>query len=76
MLALGAPGFLGQLLNKGKYRFHDVDLNPNIENAYHALALDERRKPFTPNLWQRPANWAGQIEQAWFAGVHCNVGGG
>jgi uncharacterized protein (DUF2235 family) len=74
--ALGAPGFLGQLLNRGKYKFHDVTLNPNIENAYHALALDERRKPFTPNLWQRSANWGGQLEQAWFAGVHCNVGGG
>jgi uncharacterized protein (DUF2235 family) len=74
--ALGAPGFLGQLLNKGKYKYHDVGLNSNIQNAYHALAIDERRKPFEPNLWTRPADWTGKLEQAWFPGVHCNVGGG
>jgi hypothetical protein len=41
-----------------------------------ALAIDERRKPFAPNIWTRPAGWAGQLEQAWFPGVHSNVGGG
>jgi uncharacterized protein (DUF2235 family) len=74
--ALGAPGFLGQILNKNKYRYHDIELNPHIQNAYHALAIDERRKPFAPNLWTRPPGWAGKLEQAWFAGVHSNVGGG
>jgi hypothetical protein len=73
--ALGAPGFLGQLFNSGKYRYHDVGLNPCIENVSHALAIDERRKPFAPNLWQRPTGWRGKLEQAWFAGVHTNVGG-
>ncbi len=74
--ALGAPGVLGQILNKGKYQYHDVGLNANIENAYHALAIDERRKAFQPNLWTRPEGWTGKLEQAWFPGVHCNVGGG
>ena len=74
--ALGAPGFLGQVFNRRKYQYHDVGLNPHIENAYHALAIDERRKPFAPNLWRRPANWNGVLEQAWFPGVHSNVGGG
>jgi uncharacterized protein (DUF2235 family) len=74
--ALGAPGFLGQLFNKDKYQFHDVGLHPEIENAYQALAIDERRKPFMPSIWQRPSNWSGNLEQAWFAGVHSNVGGG
>jgi uncharacterized protein (DUF2235 family) len=74
--ALGAPGFMGQLLNKNKYQYHDVNLNPCIENAFHALAIDERRKPFAPNIWTRPAGWTGRLEQAWFAGVHSNVGGG
>jgi uncharacterized protein (DUF2235 family) len=73
--ALGAPGMLGQLFNKKKYQYHDVDLNPTIENAVHALAIDERRKPFAPNLWTRPAGWSGQLVQAWFAGVHSNIGG-
>ncbi len=73
--ALGAPGVIGQLFNKGKYKFHDVGLNAHIENAAHALAIDERRKPFKPSIWKRPPNWQGQLEQAWFAGVHKNVGG-
>ena len=74
--ALGAPGFLGQILNKNKYKYHDVGLNSHIQNAYHALAIDERRRPFQPNLWSRPDGWSGNVEQAWFPGVHCNVGGG
>ncbi len=74
--ALGAPGFLGQVFNRAKYKYHDVGLNPNIENAVQALAIDERRKPFAPDIWTRPAGWAGQLVQAWFPGVHSNVGGG
>jgi len=74
--ALGAPGWLGQVFNKGKYKYHDVNLNATIENACQALAIDERRKPFAPNLWTRPAGWRGRLEQAWFPGVHSNVGGG
>jgi len=74
--ALGAPGFLGQLFNRKKYQYHDVSLCPPIGNAYQALAIDERRKPFRPTVWKRPAGWNGQLEQVWFAGVHSNVGGG
>lgn len=74
--ALGAPGFLGQLLNKKKYKYHAIGLHDAIENAYHALAIDERRKPFAPSLWRRPATWKGTLQQAWFPGVHSNVGGG
>jgi len=74
--ALGAPGFLGQFINPSKYKYHDVSLGAEIENAYHALAIDERRRPFKPNLWDRPAGWTGRLEQAWFPGVHSNVGGG
>lgn len=73
--ALGAPGALGQLFNRGKYQYHDVGLNVHIQNAFHALAIDERRKPFKPDLWTRPPGWTGQLEQAWFPGVHSNVGG-
>jgi len=73
--ALGAPGVLGHLFNRKKYAYHDVALNDHILNAYHALAIDERRKPFAPSVWERPANWPGALEQAWFAGVHSDVGG-
>jgi hypothetical protein len=74
--ALGAPGFLGQVFNRKKYKYHDVGLNPAIENAVQALAIDERRKPFAPDIWTRPPAWDGQLAQAWFPGVHSNVGGG
>jgi uncharacterized protein (DUF2235 family) len=74
--ALGAPGFLGQVFNKKKYEYHDVNLNPYILNAYQALAIDERRKPFKPSVWEKPAGWTGTLQQAWFAGVHSDVGGG
>lgn len=74
--SLGAPGVLGQVFNSRKYQYHQVDLFPEIQHAFHALAIDERRKPFAPTLWEAPAGWTGQLEQAWFAGTHCNVGGG
>jgi uncharacterized protein (DUF2235 family) len=73
--ALGAPGLFGQLFNRDKYKYHDIGLSPMIQNAYHALAIDERRKPFAPSLWTKPSGWSGTLEQAWFAGVHSNVGG-
>jgi uncharacterized protein (DUF2235 family) len=74
--ALGAPGFLGQVFNKNKYLYHDLNLNANIQNAYQALAIDEQRKPFAPNIWTRPPGWTGTLEQVWFPGVHSNIGGG
>lgn len=77
--ALGAPGVIGKIassLNGNKYEYHNVGLHPSIRNAYHAMAIDERRTPFAPALWVRPAGWSGHLEQAWFAGVHSNIGGG
>jgi len=74
--SLGAPGVMGQLFNSKKYLYHQVGLLPEIENAFHALAIDERRQPFVPTLWEMPPDWTGHLEQVWFTGVHCNVGGG
>lgn len=73
--ALGVPGALGNLLHRGKYKYHDIGLHPGVKHAYHALAIDERRKPFAPSLFVRPLGWSGVLEQAWFPGVHSNVGG-
>ncbi len=73
--ALGAPTPILGRLTRGKVSFHDTQLGKDVQHAYHALAVDERRRPFQPNLWTgMPAN--GQtIEQVWFSGVHSNVGG-
>ncbi len=42
------------------------------------MAIDERRRPFVPTLWTAPKDAIPKapIEQTWFAGVHCNIGGG
>lgn len=74
--ALGAPGLLGQFLNPGRYKYHNVGLHAGVENAVQALAIDERRRPFKPNVWSKPVGWTGSLEQTWFPGVHSNVGGG
>ncbi|KAF6785955.1 hypothetical protein CSOJ01_15503 [Colletotrichum sojae] len=40
--------------NEIRFASHNVD--PRIENAFHALALDETRGPFKPTLWNRMEN--------------------
>jgi hypothetical protein len=50
-----------------------------VDHAFQAVAIDETRRLFKPNLWEQgPHGLArGQVlEQSWFAGVHSNVGGG
>jgi uncharacterized protein (DUF2235 family) len=39
---LGIPGHLDEIFTQF-YQFHDTTLGPHVENAFHALALDERR---------------------------------
>ncbi|KAK3072975.1 hypothetical protein LTR53_005835 [Teratosphaeriaceae sp. CCFEE 6253] len=57
------------------YRFFDTKLHNSIINAYHALALDERRYPYSPAVWERQAGCTTNLEQVWFPGAHSNVGG-
>ena len=52
-------------------KFHDASLNDEVSYGFHAIALDEKRKKFPPSLW----NPREGVEQVWFAGVHCDVGG-
>jgi len=74
--ALGAPTpTLGRLTRKW-VSFHDTQLGDNVENAYHALAVDERRRPFQPDLWTGAPTENQTVQQVWFAGVHSNIGGG
>ena len=58
------------------YQFYDTRLNPYIENAFQALALDERRGPFSPALWEKRDADTCNLKQVWFPGVHSNIGGG
>jgi len=60
-----------------RWQFHDTDLSTTVDAAFHALAIDEKRRPFQPAVWQQGENAKNQrLEQVWFAGVHGDVGGG
>jgi uncharacterized protein (DUF2235 family) len=89
--ALGAPFGtpIGWIITKiFQTEFHDVKLSSIIDSAYHAVAIDERRWPFRPCLWElnekhRQKNAEslrdeGSLfyEEKWFPGVHSNIGGG
>ncbi len=74
--ALGIPIDGLNWLNTA-WQFHDVKLSKIVQYAYQALAIDERRKPFEPAIWERQDHATVQtVEQVWFAGVHSDVGGG
>ncbi|KAF7979874.1 hypothetical protein HWV62_40649 [Athelia sp. TMB] len=71
------------------YAFHDTTISGYVENAFHALSLDERRASFYPTLWSLPTGkepydrdfiYIGgarkcNLKQCWFPGDHSDVGG-
>jgi hypothetical protein len=69
--SLGIPSTglgLAQLVNR-RGEFHDTKLSTKVD-AFQAPAIDERREPFEPTLWQ-PQSGAGdqRVEQVWFSGA-------
>ena len=57
--------------------FHDTRLSTRVTGAFHALAIDGQRTAFAPARWHRQPGAGGQeLRQAWFTGVHCDIGGG
>ncbi|AFY42913.1 DUF2235 domain-containing protein [Nostoc sp. PCC 7107] len=79
--ALGIPGLavfkkFHDQLNQ-RYRFHDTTLNKDIQNAIHAMAIDEIREIFdvTP-MKPHPEAKNQRVVQKWFPGEHGCVGGG
>ncbi|KAK6084364.1 hypothetical protein SCUP515_01478 [Seiridium cupressi] len=83
--SLGVPtikilGFQLHTHSTREYAFTNTEVPLNVEHAYQALALDERRTPFSPPVWETPADGSGailkQLKQTWFPGVHKGVGGG
>ncbi len=60
-----------------KYQFHDCKLSPIIQNALHAVAIDEPKESFAPTLMEKSQRTDEQkLIQKWFPGNHGCVGGG
>ena len=75
--AVGLPFHVADIWNKLVYqfKFENRDLGQNVDQACHALAIDDERAAFSPVLWNQPPSET-RIEQVWFSGAHSNVGGG
>lgn len=78
--SLGIPNFTSMLLVDEvfnvRYQFHDNDLSSIIENARHAIAIDERTPGFDVAIMIPGEGFKGTLEQVWFPGTHACVGGG
>lgn len=86
--ALGWPELLpgSDWLNR-EHGFHDPSLDAFVENARHALAIDERRSLFPPVTFGditalnrargfEPDDRKAPYQERWFPGTHGSVGGG
>lgn len=77
--ALGIPkiAFLPQSPAHKFYSFVDTRIEPIVEYAFQALALDEHRRSYHPTIWEKPASqtFPRVLKQTWFPGVHSDVGG-
>jgi len=60
-----------------KYEFSNTKLSPIIQNAFHAVAIDEKRKnfPSTP-IKANPENPEQVVKEVLFVGEHTCLGGG
>lgn len=72
--ALGVKGLNSFTL--GRHSFNNNRLHPGVPYGRQALAIDENRKTFAPELWEEDKANPDRIKQVWFAGVHSDVGGG
>ena len=73
--ALGIPAGVFGPWNRKRFQFLDAHLGSNVDVALHAVAIDEKRGPFVPTLWEKKTRDDQLVEQVWFPGVHANVGG-
>ncbi len=79
--ALGIPVGKIEGVSTETLNWMHTGLRTPIENAFHAVAIDEHRKKFAPTLWTIKRTTKHQrsienVEQRWFPGAHANVGGG
>jgi uncharacterized protein (DUF2235 family) len=60
------------------FELNGGEIEPGILHFRHALALDERRRNFMPELYALSSlpQYAHDFQQLWFHGYHSDVGGG
>lgn len=73
--ALGLRAPLIWRLSQPTHAFHNHHLSSIVRHGYHAVAMDETRLAFAPEMWVCPEDWTGHVEQMWFSGTHGDVGG-
>src|SRR5699024_2768247 len=52
-----------------QHEFHNYKLSKSVENACHALAIDDKRKTFHPILWDPDTESYQTLRQVWFTGM-------
>lgn len=75
--AIGMP-VLALFSRPGRKKYLSVGktVTPNIKLAIQALALDENRRYYEPEIWDPKTTKGDQkLVQSWFAGSHGDVGG-
>lgn len=89
---LGLFDTVSSVLESGRrflrFRSHaSTRYNPSVEHVRHAVAIDERRTMFQPQLWPLGQNYRPirhhkdserpqDAKEVWFSGSHGDVGGG
>ena len=74
VLALGSRFRPRGRTRSERVSFHTPAAPPdNVDHIRQALAIDERRHDFQPEIFEAGGH---DVEQRWFAGVHSNIGGG
>ena len=74
--SLGIPLSFFRSQNDQRFEFHDTKLSRTIDNAYHAMAIDEHRVDYQATPWDPSGDHSQKMEQVWFVGAHSDVGGG
>ena len=67
---------LGWIYNAVRFPFTNLARNSDIAIVRHAVSIDEHRAFFRQNLFGTPKSPAQDVKEVWFAGVHCDIGGG
>lgn len=75
--AIGFPSYT-HLPESRYFGFPVETVGPHVDHIFHALALDDTRRPFLPTraeLTPEGIEQGQDLQQCWFGGWHADVGG-